>query len=229
MEDIVFGTLTKSDVYTIKKVTKNNVLKPLDTNKPRTHYPLPKGDSFYAQAKRSEYVDKDLSKAEELYKKAIKQGDRPESAVKDLAGLLHQQGKTLEAIQLLKKHKELFNNELPKYRNLMGSLRRQISTKGNRLNKNLKIFGAVTKKQVMQMFRKPHRILGVELKEGYAIAKFPSHSAARKTLETKKDSFKFHVEFSAVSEYSEQTKKNQVSEAEAEFLLGSVLYRIINS
>ena len=30
----------------------------------RTFYPIPKGDSPYAMAKKSEYIEKDLSKAE---------------------------------------------------------------------------------------------------------------------------------------------------------------------
>ena len=51
--------------------------------------PLPRGASAYAMAKRAEYIEKDLAKAEYLYKKAIRSKDRQASAVKDLAGLLH--------------------------------------------------------------------------------------------------------------------------------------------
>lgn len=51
--------------------------------------PLPHGASAYSMAKRAEYIEKNLAKAEHLYKKAIRSGDRRASAVKDLAGLLH--------------------------------------------------------------------------------------------------------------------------------------------
>jgi hypothetical protein len=30
-------------------------------------FPVPKGDTYYSQAKRAEYIDKDLGRAETLY------------------------------------------------------------------------------------------------------------------------------------------------------------------
>ena len=62
---------------------------------------LPKGDGPYARAKRAQLVDLDLGKAEKLLRQAIDGGDRPESAVKDLASLLNQQTRVDEAIALL--------------------------------------------------------------------------------------------------------------------------------
>lgn len=56
--------------------------------------PLPKGNSFYAMAKRAEYKAKNLSLAKTYYREAINIGDRSESALKDLAGILHQEGRT---------------------------------------------------------------------------------------------------------------------------------------
>lgn len=53
-------------------------------------YPIPRGNSYYAEAKRAEYIEKDLEKAASLYLKEIKSGERKESAVKDLAVVMHQ-------------------------------------------------------------------------------------------------------------------------------------------
>ena len=62
---------------------------------------LPKGDGPYARAKRTQLVDLDLGAAEKLLKEAALKGDNAESAVKDLASLLNQQGRVDEAISLL--------------------------------------------------------------------------------------------------------------------------------
>jgi hypothetical protein len=102
-------------------------------------FPLPRGNSNYAVAKRAEYVKKDLTEAEFYYKLAISGGERTESAVKDLAGILHQTGRTDEACVLLEKHKDLFVFEQEKYQNLLISLQKQIVPSGNSLNKSLKI------------------------------------------------------------------------------------------
>ena len=62
---------------------------------------LPRGDGLYARAKRAHLVDLDLGAAEKLLKQAVLTGDNAESAVKDLASLLNQQGRVDEAISLL--------------------------------------------------------------------------------------------------------------------------------
>ena len=54
---------------------------------------LPKGDGPYAMAKRAQLMDRDLPAAEHLFRKAIKERDKRESATKDLASLLQQQGR----------------------------------------------------------------------------------------------------------------------------------------
>ena len=167
----------------------------------RTFYPIPKGDSPYALAKKAEYIEKDLAKAEVYYKQAIIEGDRAESAIKDLAGVIHQQGKTLEAICVLKENKHLFDSDPVKYDNLLQNLKRQVVQKGNRLNKLLKIAPLPldsTNESVLNMFGNNKRITDVELyNEGshiYAILKFSTHSAARKTLESFAGWEKFKVE-----------------------------------
>ncbi len=62
---------------------------------------LPEGRGPYARAKRAQLADLDLDAAEKLLKQAIRERDKPESAVKDLASLLNQQGRVYEAIALL--------------------------------------------------------------------------------------------------------------------------------
>lgn len=62
---------------------------------------LPKGNGAYARAKRAQFVDQDLEAAEKLLKQAIRLNDKPESAIKDLASLLQQQGRAEDAITLL--------------------------------------------------------------------------------------------------------------------------------
>jgi hypothetical protein len=172
----------------------------------RTFYPIPKGDTPYALAKKAEYIEKDLAKAESYYKQAILEGDRAESAIKDLAGVIHQQGKTLEAIQILKDNKHLFDSDPIKFENLLQNLKRQVVQKGNRLNKLLKISPLPldsTIETVLKLFDNSKRITDVELyNEGshiYAILKFSTHSAARKTLENFAGWEKFKVEWISIT------------------------------
>ena len=47
-------------------------------------------NDYYSQAKKAEYGQRDLLLAEQLYRKAIKADNRKESAIKDLATVLHQ-------------------------------------------------------------------------------------------------------------------------------------------
>jgi len=72
---------------------------------------VPKGSNPYARAKRVQLVEKDLDKAAQLLRVAINQGDNVESAVKDLAALLVQQGKPEEAIQTLEKNRKKIQDQ----------------------------------------------------------------------------------------------------------------------
>jgi predicted Zn-dependent protease len=62
---------------------------------------LPPRQGTYREAKKAD-LDKNLKKAERLYREAIAQGDNWESAIKDLAMLLSRQGRDEEAIELLR-------------------------------------------------------------------------------------------------------------------------------
>ncbi|CAG9312985.1 unnamed protein product [Blepharisma stoltei] len=191
------------------KSFKKQPLKPLSLKKPskvsnidvesnhgrdNDSLPIPKGDSPYALAKLAEYKERDLDKAEYYYNLTIKAGDRCESAIKDLASLLHQRGKTKEACNLLDKHRNLFKNDAERFENLYNTLKKQIVTTGNCLNKRLKLSGLKKDDDsdfVYSLFSNTMRIISVELKYEeigtkevyYAILDFSSHSSARKTLE----------------------------------------------
>lgn len=72
---------------------------------------LPPGTGPYAQAKRAEHIEQDPEKAEKLYRQAIRENNRKDSAIKDLASLLHQHGRSQEAISLLKKYAREFKQD----------------------------------------------------------------------------------------------------------------------
>ena len=74
---------------------------------------LPKGQGPYARAKRAQFIDQDLDAAEELLKLAIRQRDKEESAIKDLASLLNQRERTKDAIALLEKNSRRFMGVSP--------------------------------------------------------------------------------------------------------------------
>ncbi|CAG9315382.1 unnamed protein product [Blepharisma stoltei] len=160
---------------------------PSKTQRKHPLYPIPRKESPYSWAKKAEYIEKNLEKAEFYYKTAISNGERVESSVKDLAGVLHQQGKTQEACELLIKYQHLFSNDASKYENLLESLKKQVVPTGNSLNKTIKISGTklpMTTDFVKSLFSNFSRIKSIEVKDDYAILNFSSHSAARKTIET---------------------------------------------
>lgn len=168
--------------------------------------PIPKGESPYALAKAAEYKYRDLDKAEKYYRLAIKQGERVISAVKDLASLMHQRGKTKSALEFLDKNKYLFRNDQEKFINLYKTLEKQLSASANSLNKNLKISNLSpfsSESEIFQLFDNPIRIQSIEFnsetalnRENYfCILRFNSHSSARKTLEGFHQWEKFKVEW----------------------------------
>lgn len=217
---------------TLKAFPKDKHIK-ATSRESRIFYPIPKGDSPYALAKKAEYMEKDLCKAEYYYKQAIVEGDRAESAIKDLAGVIHQQGKTLEAIQILKDNKQLFDSDPTKYENLLQNLKRQVVQKGNRLNKLLKISPLPVEsslEDVLNLFSNCKRITDVELyNEGsslYAILKFSTHSAARKTLESFVGWEKYKVEWISITGDSAGNANHKRGESRKDRVL--FVYRVFH-
>jgi hypothetical protein len=74
----------------ISKTMPENVAQSKSRSTKASSLPIPKGNSAYARAKREEYQEKNLLKAERLYKQALYNGERTISAAKDLAGVMHQ-------------------------------------------------------------------------------------------------------------------------------------------
>lgn len=60
--------------------------------------PLGSLASYYNEAKRYEYNERNLPKAIEYYGLAISNGEKVDSAIKDLAAVLHQTGNTRQAV-----------------------------------------------------------------------------------------------------------------------------------
>lgn len=168
--------------------------------------PIPKGQTPYALAKIAEYKDRNLDKAEYYYNLAIRKGERVISAIKDLASLLHQRGKTQQACEFLKNHRHLFKNDVEKFENLYNTLEKQLNASTNSLNKSLKISNLtseMTEQDIKALFENPIRIQKIEFKSEeyrkvlnhYCILKFNSHSSARKTLEGFHQWERFKVEW----------------------------------
>lgn len=151
--------------------------------------PLPKGNSPYALAKRAEYIQKDLQLAKFYYEQAIEQGDRGESAIKDIASILHQEGLTQKACEFLSEHQQYFKDH-KKFENLLTSLQKQIVPSENCLKRILKLSPVpdlASGESILGLFKNSSRVLEVEFhyynNTRCAFLKFQSHSSARKTLE----------------------------------------------
>jgi len=102
----IVNTNTKASIYR-------------ETKKATT--PLPSGGGYYAKGKRAQLAEGNLTKAVEFMKLAIEQGDNAESAVKDLASIYQQLGKTKEGITLLKDYLDRANDRLKIY-NMLANL-----------------------------------------------------------------------------------------------------------
>lgn len=88
--------------------------------------PMPRFNSTYKEAKKAEY-DGDYEKAMTLYLRAIEVNDRPDSAMKDYAGILHMRGRTDEAILFLEQRGDRLKNSLG-YKNLLSQLKAFLQT-----------------------------------------------------------------------------------------------------
>lgn len=82
--------------------------------------------SFYFLAKDAEFQLRNLKVAEFYYGLAIKNNERVNSAVKDLATVMHQRGRTEAACQLLQEFKPFYRGDQVKYDNLLRNLKKQV-------------------------------------------------------------------------------------------------------
>jgi len=72
---------------------------------------VPRGSNPYARAKRVQLIEKDLDRAAQLFRQAIKEGDNVESAIKDLAQLFVQQGQPEQAINFLRRSRKKIRDQ----------------------------------------------------------------------------------------------------------------------
>ncbi|HLG79091.1 MAG TPA: tetratricopeptide repeat protein, partial [Ktedonobacteraceae bacterium] len=72
---------------------------------------VPRGTTPYPRAKRKQLIERDLEGAIPIFYEAIRQNDTVESAVKDLASLLMQLGKSAEAITVLNQNRHLATDQ----------------------------------------------------------------------------------------------------------------------
>jgi len=72
----------------------------------RSEHKVPPGNSTYARAKHLQLVEKDLEAARTLFLEVVEEGrSKTESALKDLAVVLRQLGRPLEAVEAIQKYR----------------------------------------------------------------------------------------------------------------------------
>jgi hypothetical protein len=127
-------------------------------------------NTFYSQAKHAEQIEKDLQKAEYFYFLAVRNGEKLESAIKDLATVLHQQGKTVQACQFLEEFRHLCKpSQQAKLDNLLCNLKKQLVPTGNYLNKTLILFNLSSNfnsQSLKELFSSTSRVQGTQFIEG---------------------------------------------------------------
>lgn len=87
------------------------VRKSIDHISPQKQNVQTQNEDPYASAKRADVLEKDLEKAERLYRECIKRNIRYESVIKDLAMVLVRLGKPEEAVELLEKNRQKVKNK----------------------------------------------------------------------------------------------------------------------
>jgi hypothetical protein len=127
-------------------------------------------NSYYNIAKQAEQYEKNFAKAEKYYVLAFQNKERMDSTVKDLATVLHQQGKTAQAITFLEENRHLCKKaQQQKITNLIESLKKQLVPAGNFLNKILAVFNVPSSydsKAILNLFSTTNRIDNVEVIDG---------------------------------------------------------------
>merc|ERR1712159_181665 len=126
--------------------------------------------TFYNIAKQAEQYEKNFAKAEKFYILAFQNKERMDSTIKDLATVMHQQGKTAQAITFLEENRHLCKKaQQQKITNLIESLKKQLVPAGNFLNKILVVFNVpahYNSQSILNAFGTTNRIDTVEFIEG---------------------------------------------------------------
>jgi hypothetical protein len=154
---------------------------------------LPTANTLYATAKRLEY-DGDIAGALDILYQAMQAGERIDSCMKDIAGLLNMMGRTGEAIEFLKAHEDKVTNKVG-YSNLLVRLENDLARDSSDLPRGITIIvvdqslGPVTIALCDRLFPNPAKIRRILYTDdsGYiGTVHFASHSSARKALQIQK-------------------------------------------
>ena len=150
--------------------------------------------SLYGGAKRLEY-DGDIKGALNMYHQAMVAGDRADSAMKDIAGLLNMLGRSREAIHFLKANSAYVENKTG-YHNLLERLELELEREaGSDIPRAVLVavqdpqLGPVSLSLCDRLFPNPakiRRILLLDNNGSVAVVQFATHSAARKAIAVKK-------------------------------------------
>mmetsp|Transcript_16763 Transcript_16763/g.14662 ORF Transcript_16763/g.14662 Transcript_16763/m.14662 type:complete len:303 (+) Transcript_16763:2-910(+) len=129
-----------------------------------------KATNYYNIAKHAEQYEKNFAKAEQYYVLAFQNKERLDSTVKDLATVMHQQGKTAQAIQFLEENRQFCKKaQQQKIGNLIESLKKQLIPAGNFLNKILAVFNVPAHQNaegIKNLFGITNRIESVQFIDG---------------------------------------------------------------
>ena len=155
---------------------------------------LPARHALYAQAKKLEY-DGDIAGALDFLYKAMMNGERVDSCLKDIAGLLNMMGRTSEAVEFLKAHSDKVVNRAG-YCNLLEKLEAELDKdipndmpRGVTVTVVDRSLGPVTMALCDRLFPNPgkiRRILYTDDVGFVGAVHFASHSSARKALHVQK-------------------------------------------
>lgn len=145
-----------------------------------------------------------MNKALDYYYKALNSGEKKDSCIKDLAGVLHQLGRTEEAITFLETQKCHYRGNMHKYENLIDNFKKQIEVQSNKVINKLILITYMPRESKESDFRSlfgnTSRIVSVKIYKDlsfttpaddndppFGLIEFASWSSAKKTLA----SFKF--------------------------------------
>lgn len=155
---------------------------------------MPFREPLYSQAKRLEY-DGDIAGALSMFYRALASGERVDSCLKDIAGLLNMMGRTAEAVEFLESHLNQVTNKTG-YDNLVARLKSELAKETSAdLQRGITVtivdvsLGPVSVSLCDRLFPNPskiRRILHTD-KNGYVgVVHFATHSSARKALQVHK-------------------------------------------
>jgi hypothetical protein len=155
---------------------------------------LPSKEPLYSQAKRLEY-DGDISGALGMFYRALARGERVDSCLKDIAGLLNMLGRTAEAVEFLESHRCRVVNGTG-YENLLARLKTELQKESSGdLPRGITItvlddsLGPVSMTLCDRLFPNPSkikRILFTDRRGLVGAVHFATHSSARKALQVHK-------------------------------------------